>query len=222
LNRDAVISGEVATEKLRSSVVELDKHRRMSPKGDGVDSDFHNDDVGCSQVVINGSLSHTLPELLQTHRTIELLEAQRLSISKNLVELYHQGLSLSDLSKQIGLAKSTVRDELVRAGITFRPAASLSVADATTTKGKGNMPPPYGFCYFQGKIVPDPREHGNLLLIRKLWKSEANPNRIANVLNEKKIKPRIASAWNRNSVVNILTRFENGQFKLKGGQIEFR
>jgi len=36
------------------------------------------------------------------------------------------------------------------------------------TKGKGNMLPPYGFCYIQGEIAPDPREHGNLLLICKL------------------------------------------------------
>ena len=61
-----------------------------------------------------------------------------------------------------------------------------------------------------GGIVPDSREHGKPLLIRKLLKSESNPNRIANIPDEKKIKPRIASGWNRNSVVNILARFENG------------
>jgi hypothetical protein len=56
-----------------------------------------------------------------------------------------------------------------------------------------NIRSPYGFCYFQGQITPDQKEYGNLLLLYKLWKSNTNPNRILELLNEKKISPRIAT-----------------------------
>lgn len=60
------------------------------------------------------------------------------------------------------------------------------------------------------------------MLIYQLWKSGTNPNRLADTLTEKKIQPRLAKSWNRNSVINILNRFENKQIILKGGQLELR
>lgn len=63
----------------------------------------------------------------------------------------------------------------------------------------------------------------NLQLIHELWKSGINPNRIADQLNEKKIKPRCAQKWNRNSIVKIINRFENKSVVLKtGGKYELR
>ena len=88
--------------------------------------------------------------------------------------------------------------------------------------GKQRVRPYYGFCYFQGKIVPDPREYDNLLVIHRLWKSGMNPNRIADTLNEKKILGRNAPTWNRNSVVLVLKRFEQGIISIKGDQYELR
>jgi hypothetical protein len=60
------------------------------------------------------------------------------------------------------------------------------------------------------------------MLIYQLWKLGTNPNRIADPLTEKKIQPRLAKLWNRNTVINILNRFENNQIILKGGQLELR
>lgn len=134
-----------------------------------------------------------------------------------------KGQSLTDISRQTGKAKDTVRNTLLKAGIELRPSTSLPTSKASRKFGKGKIRPYYGFCYFQGKIVPDPREFENLQLIHNLWLSGANPNRIAEILSAKKIPARSASKWNRNSVVNIITRFEKKQIILsKGGKYELR
>ncbi len=170
-----------------------------------------------------GSQNATLPALLQTHKKTELSGAERVRISQIFAELYEKGLSLTDISRQTGKAKNTIREALLRCGIELRSNVSVPVAKALGESGKRNIRPYYGFCYFQGRITPDPREFENLTLIHRLWSSGTNPNRIADSLNEKKIPARSALKWNRNSVVNIITRFKNKQIDLtKGGKYELR
>lgn len=126
-------------------------------------------------------------------------------------------MSLRDISRVTGKAKNTIRDALQRADVELRPKVTLSTVEAETAKRKSNVRPFYGFCYFQGQVVPDQREFENLILIHQLWRSGANPNRIAETLNVRKVPARSATAWNRNSIVNIVTRFENETVILKKG-----
>jgi hypothetical protein len=155
--------------------------------------------------------------------SIELFKAESNRITEDFAELYRKGLSLADIAKQTGKAKTTVRENLIRNGIVLRPKASLPFSEAVRLTGKGKIRPYYGFCYFQGQVIPDPREFESLMLIHRLWKLGANPNRIADSLNEKKIPARNAPKWNRNSIVNILKRFESKQITLtKDGKYEFR
>ncbi len=175
-----------------------------------------------SNSLTNGSQTLTSPELLQVHKKIELSGAEQTRISETFVELYRQGLSLTDIAKQTGKAKTSIRSHLLRAGIDLRSRVSVPVQTVIKEPGKRNIRPYFGFCYFQGKIVADPREYDHLLLINSLWKSGLNPNAIANRLNEKKIPARSATIWNRNSVVNILERFENGLIVSRGGQLELK
>ena len=121
-----------------------------------------------------------------------------------------------------GRAKSVIQRSLVSMGIELRPNVATPFFRQKKEVGKSNIRPPYGFCYFQGKVVPDQKEYENLMLIYQLWKLGTNPNRIADTLTEKKIKPRLAKSWNRNSIINILNRFENKQIILKGGHLELR
>ncbi|MCM2280258.1 MAG: hypothetical protein NDI61_00270 [Bdellovibrionaceae bacterium] len=138
------------------------------------------------------------------------------------MELYQKGLSLADISRQTGKAKNTIRGALLRSGIELRINRSLPVAKAVRHSVKTNIRPYYGFCYFQGQVVPDPREYENLLLIHRLWKSGTNPNRIADTLNAKRIPARSAPTWNRNSIVNIINRFEEKLIVIKGAKYELR
>ena len=169
-----------------------------------------------------GSQSHLLSERSQPAVNIELPESERPGISSQFAELYRKGLSLREIGKQTGKAKSVVRRRLITSGIKLRSHIAAPFSSKKKVPGKTNIRPPYGFCYFQGLIVPDQKEYGNLLLLYKLWKSNTNPNRISELLNEKKIPPRIAKCWNRNSVINIITRFENKLIVSKGDQLELR
>jgi hypothetical protein len=154
------------------------------------------------------------------HKNIEISGAEKLRINAHIVDLYETGLSINEIRKQIGKPKTTIRSILVQSGIELRSSVPLPFKRARRESGKGSIRPYYGFCYFQGQVVADQREYENLLLIHRLWKKGANPNSIANQLNAKMIPARRASHWNRNSVVKIIKRFEDGLVALKGGQLE--
>lgn len=126
-------------------------------------------------------------------------------------------MSLRDIARVTSKAKNTIRDALQREDVELRPRVTLSTVEAKSAKRKSNVRPFYGFCYFQGQVVPDQLEFENLLLIHRLWKSGTNPNRIADSLNSLKVPARSAKTWNRNSIVNIITRFENETVVLKKG-----
>ena len=159
---------------------------------------------------------------MQIHKKIELSSFDPQVISETFAQLYNKGLSLKDISQQTGKAKSVIRENLARAGIELRSNVAIPISKMKSEGGKTNIRPPYGFCYFQGQIVPDQNEYENLMLVYRMWKADTNPNRISDLLNEKKVAPRIAKFWNRNSIVNIITRFEQKQIVLKGGQLELR
>lgn len=167
-----------------------------------------------------GSGIHSLPELLQVHKNIELSAAHAMGISENFADLYAKGLSLSDISKQTGIAKTTVRSTLIRNGIKLRENLAAPISVSVQTTGKNNAQPYFGFCYFQGELVPHQQEYNTLKLIYNLWKLKSNPNSIANQLNEKKLPPRSALNWNRNSIINITTRFEKGIISNNHGQLK--
>lgn len=169
-----------------------------------------------------GSEGLTLPELSQPHRIIQHSLGRNYAISDEIVRLYQKGLSIRDIRKQTGKAISTIRGILVRKGIELRPKISIPASSSWKSVGKRNIRPPYGFCYFQGQVVPDQHEYENLLLIHRLWQESVNPNAIADKLNAKKIRPRSAATWNRNSVVNILERFKSKTIVIKGETYELR
>jgi hypothetical protein len=129
----------------------------------------------------NGRQFHLTPEFLQPHKMIELSGAERRRISAHLAELYQAGLSLAEIAKQTGQPQTSVRTILVRAGIELRPAVSVPFARALKESGKRNVLPYFGFCYFQGNVVPDQREYGHLMTIYNLWKKAMNPNAIASL-----------------------------------------
>jgi len=158
---------------------------------------------------------------LQAHKTIELFSIHQQLISDELIKMYQSGMSLGDLAKQTGIAQTTIRARLIKSGIEMRPKLSIPFEQAQRKTGKRNILPYYGFCYFQGKIVPNPNEYDHLMKIYNLWKMRMNPNAISEHLNSQKIPPRSATSWNRNSIVNILNRFKKKLIVFKDGQLGF-
>ena len=108
--------------------------------------------------VESGSGVHSLPELFEAHRIINLSGDEAERISDQVIKSYSKGIPLNDIVKQTGKARSTVRGILIRAGISLRPNVSLPISMAIKKSIQSNIRPYYGFCYFQARIVADPRE----------------------------------------------------------------
>lgn len=233
LNKPVTAEDLAAAKEHENNVIALAEKRRAKPSATVADSasadarspegaDFHNLGVIGSQVEGNGSRTRTSPEPRQYHEKTELFGRLDQGISEKIAELYRQGLSLADISKQTGKAKSTIQGMLKKAGVELRSNKAAPVTSTWCAPGKQVVRPPYGFCYFQGQVVPDQREYENLQLLHRLWKEGVNPNAIADQLNAKKIPPRKAKVWNRNSVVNILERFKSQTIIIKGDSYELR
>ena len=163
-----------------------------------------------------GGPQHPICEPPQAHETIELPFCQRGRVFVDFALLYNKGLSLADIARQTGRAKSTVRKALMKAGIELRPKVMLPTTKAVRKKCKGARPY-FGFCFFQGQISPDPREYQILLRIHSLWKAGSTPSSIANDLNVKKLPSRSGSIWHRWAVTRIMDRFTNGTITIKEG-----
>ncbi len=153
-----------------------------------------------------GRLNHTLPEPRKPHVIIQLNLPDWGRISKEMIELWQKGGSFNDISRITGKSRARVRATLHRNGISTRPKIEESKVTAWRKSGRTNAHPPFGFTYYLGRLVIEPREHEILLLIERLAKEGLNPNAIAEHLNVKTFKPRRAGKWNRNSVRLILQR----------------
>lgn len=136
------------------------------------------------------------------------------------MELYVNGLSIAEIGKRLGKGKTVVRNALAKQGVETRPKISRTFSSKGSAKGKTNLTLPFGFRYFQGEIVPDQQEHEAMLIIHQLWRTQTNPNKIAETLNSKKIAPRRAALWNRNSINRIIERFSNGTVILTDSSYE--
>jgi hypothetical protein len=162
--------------------------------------------INGSNTLKNGRQNRTLPELSKPHVIIELNQASYGRITQEMVELWKNGGSLHDIARITGQSRARARSALHRNGISTRPNVDESKITAWRKSGRSSAHPPFGFTYYQGKLVMQPREHEILFLIERLANAGLNPNAIADQLNAKELKPRRASKWNRNSVVLVLNR----------------
>jgi hypothetical protein len=136
--------------------------------------------------------------------------------------LYRQGHSLREIAAQTGISKTKIRKELIRGGVSLRPTRSSLGGQNWRRAGKQAVKPPYGFCYFQGRVTKHPKEYPVLSLIHSRWKTGHSLNSIAKWLNGKRIPSPMNKKWSWNSVDNIVKRFKNKTIVLKGAEHELR
>lgn len=137
-------------------------------------------------------------------------------ISPEIVDLYKKGWSLRDIAREYGCSRHKVYSQVKKAGVKLRENS----AQATPNRKNGvkqNVLPYYGFCYFEGRITPDPREFPALKLIHRLWKDQRTIHQITLELNRVKIPSRQRKQWSWAAVKNIVQRFEQGIVTLHGG-----
>ena len=98
----------------------------------------------------------------------------------------------------------TLRDQFGAGGVTLRPNKSVSSGEVLRQRFKNSAPPPYGFCYLEGRLQKDPREFPILQIIERQWRQGKNPTSIARYLNERMLKPRKGQVWKQPTVFYIV------------------
>lgn len=143
------------------------------------------------------------------HDFIELFQDFISRIFEICSPLYTQGYSLEEVSKQTGFSQTTIRNHLIKGGVTLRPNKAVRSVQVLRQNFKSSTPPPYGYMYLEGKLQKDPKEFPTLQIIWQQWKLGQTATSITEYLNSKKIKTRNQKEWERTTVLNILKRFEN-------------
>jgi len=93
----------------------------------------------------------------------------------------------------------------------LRPQASVSFDSWKKGRGETKAKPPYGFCYFQGLVVQDPREYPTLLLVQNLVSRGMEVTAIMHELNKRGLKSRMGKEWSYNVVKSIVRRIKEGK-----------
>jgi hypothetical protein len=137
--------------------------------------------------------------------------------------MYEKGESLNDIAKHFKCSRNKVRDALLKAKIKLRPNVAIKTGASALKPYKQSSKLYYGFCYFEGQVIKDPREFPTLLLIHKRWSDGRTAHEIVQELNQASLPSRTNKKWSWKTISNILTRFKQKKIKLeKGGKYELR
>lgn len=122
------------------------------------------------------------------------------------------GLSINEISSITGNPYSTIRGQLKKNGVTLRINKSVRVSGSSRQQFKSSAPPPYGYCYLNGRLEKDPKEYPVLTIITEQWKQGRTPTEIAKYLCSRKLKTRKGVDWLQAHVFNIVQRLKE-EFK---------
>lgn len=104
-------------------------------------------------------------------------------------------MSLRYISNQLGMSKSGLRFTLLRAGQELGSRAPKVTHKRSLKSGKQVTLPYDSFCYFEGKVVKDPREFPNPQKIHRLWGQGRTKHQINLELNRAKLLSRTGKTW---------------------------
>lgn len=156
------------------------------------------------------------------HHFFETRNRISLKDARGIAEKYENGFSLRDLAKLYGYSKTKIRSSLKRQGLKPRAGVTQATHERTLRSGKQCALPYYGFCYFEGQIVKDPREFPILQMIHRYWSKGKSIHQINLELNRAKVLSRKGKTWSWAAIQNIVVRFETKKVILsKGGKYEF-
>lgn len=162
-------------------------------------------------------------ELFYPIDTKEFSFKNDIRISSELAALYVKGWSLREIARESGCSKNGVRSRLLKGGHELRDPFPQATSHRGLSGGKQGALPYYGFCYFEGQIVRDPREFPTLKMIHGDWKKKLTIHQITQRLIRAKRLSRTGKQWSWAAVSNIVARFEQQIIILhKGGKYEFR
>jgi hypothetical protein len=123
--------------------------------------------------------------------------------------LYLTGLLITDIYNQTGIPRSSIHASLRANRHVLRPQKPVSFDRWRKVHGKTRNKLPYGWCFFQGELVKDPREYHVVQLIESLWKQGRTVGEIVRHLNENEYRSRMDRDWGYGVVKGILQRISS-------------
>lgn len=142
------------------------------------------------------------------HDFIRFLPKNKESIYSICLPLYQQGISLREIERQTGFAKTTILNTFTKSGLPLRKnksAQKIRIKRQFVVKGG---PVPYGYAYLEGKLVVDPKEYKIVLEIYHQWQKRKSYRAISRYLNEQQITTRAGNKWTNEIIKRIIDRHE--------------
>lgn len=140
------------------------------------------------------------------HDFIELSPRTPARIIEKCTPLYEKGLSLRDIEERTGIAKSTIRETLIKNGFALRNPINDNASKIDNKRTKRGGSTPFGYAYLDGTLLMDPKEQIAIRKILNLWKSGKSYQAIADELNDKKISTRSGKPWIRSVVRSLILK----------------
>lgn len=141
---------------------------------------------------------------------VEYFEIRQSFLFEKVEPLYRKGLSISDIVGQTGYTRHAVWTSLKQYNKELRSQNPVPFEQWRKGRGKTNARPPYGYCFFDGEVIKDPKEYPTLQLIHSLWKQGQSISSIVRHLDGKKIKSRMKKPWSYNVAKSVIQRIESG------------
>lgn len=126
------------------------------------------------------------------------------NVPTEVIPKYESGHSLLEIARMTGVPRTSLRDILIRAGISLKSACKGNKVQEKRGSGQVRWNSPYGFKYERGRLVPHPQEFETLRLILRWSKEEQSFEDISKKLNAQKLRPSSASLWTRFNVRQII------------------
>ncbi len=142
------------------------------------------------------------------HDFIHFLPKSKDNIYSVCFPLYQQGISLREIERQTGFARTSIQNVLTSTGL---PGRKNKIANKIPLKRQCPMkggPVPYGYAYLEGRLVPDPKEYKIVLNIHRYWQVGESYRGIAGKLNDKGITTRTGKKWTNEIIKRIIDRQE--------------
>lgn len=125
-----------------------------------------------------------------------------------MADLYQKGSSTKAISRDLGICKTSVRGQLIAAGVPLRTHSNDQLHAKKNKRAKSIKTAPYGYCLVDGMLHKEPREQSILSLILKWADRGFSHCGIARKLNEQNLKPRHAEKWSQPTVGLIIKRHQ--------------
>lgn len=120
--------------------------------------------------------------------------------------LYEKGLSLSEISRDTGFPKSSIRTLLIQRGVELRANSKEQKADPKKPQRAFWGSIPYGFNVLDGQLVVDPKETKVIRKIMAMHSKGVSFNAIAKSLTQDKIPSKTGRKWSDKTIAAIIRR----------------